>query len=227
MKSLILIALLFSASVLQAGLDDDPDVVMLGEAERMPLMVVEPTVVYATKKGGRRLGVYPMQTKLTLLGMTERAYKVKGKAKHSKVTGWVSPKHLAAQEPQFVESLKQHYQREMEIRELVAKKEVAIGMTLDEVRRSIGDPTKKESRLTKEGSSGTWEYIKSEERKHYTTYRDAFSGQVFRRFSHITQEVTEKLTLEFDQDVVTTITTLEDQGAGNVRIVVPPVIFAW
>lgn len=227
MKLHLFVCVFLLCQIARAGIDDAPDVVMLEADDQMQLMVLEPTVVYATKKGGRRLGVYPVQTKLMLLGMTQRACKVKGKAKHSKVTGWVSPKQLAAKEPEFVKSLQNHYKREMEIRELIAKKEVAIGMTLAEVRRSIGDPTKKESRLTKDGSSGTWEYTKSEERKHYTTHRDLASGQIYRRFSHVTQEVSEQLKLEFEKDVITAISTLEDQGAGNIRIVVPPVIFGW
>ncbi len=227
MKFYFFFCFLLMAKIMHAGIDDAPDVVMLSDEEQIELTVLEPTVVYATNKGGRRLGIYPQYTKLVLLGMTERAYKVSGKAKHSKVTGWVAPKQLASNEPEFVQLLLDYYKREILVRELIAKKEIAIGMTLDEVRRSIGDPTKKESRITKNGSSGTWEYTESEEFKHYTTHRDLVTGQIYRRFSHVTQEVREQLKLDFEGDIITAISTLENRGANNTRIIVPPLIFGW
>jgi len=207
-------------------LEDDPDVVYF-EDSGMEFLVLQPTTVFATKKGGRRLGVYPIDTRLRLLAMTNQGYRVKGKAKHSLVSGWVSPKNLASKDLGFVESLKKHYEREMQIRKLVASKEVAIGMTIMEVQRSIGDPTKKQSRVTKDGRSGSWEFVKAKEQKHYTTTVDRQTGQAFRRFSHVTLEETEKLTVEFVNNVVTAISSLEDNGVGNLKIIVPPVIFTY
>ena len=208
-------------------LDNDPEVVVFEPKDEMILLVVKESTVFATKKGGRKLGTYPVDTKLRVLGMTDKGYKVKGKAKHSLVTGWVSPKNLASKQPKFVEELKQYYEREMEIRELIANKEVAIGMTIDEVEQSIGQPTKKESRITKDGRTGKWEFIKGKERKHYTNTVDPRTGQVFRRFSHVTIEEQEKLTIEFENNVVTAISSLENNSAGNIRIIVPPIIFGF
>ncbi len=208
-------------------LDNDPEVVFFEPNEEMVLLVVKESTVFATKKGGRKLGTYPADTKLRLLGMTDKGYKVKGQAKHSLVTGWVSPKNLASKKPKFVEELKQYYEREMAIRELIARNEVAIGMTIDEVQKSIGEPTKKESRITKDGRTGKWEFIKGKEQKHYTNTVDPRTGQVFRRFSHVTVEEQEKLTVEFEHDVVTAISSLENNTPGNIRIIVPPIIFGF
>jgi hypothetical protein len=208
-------------------LDNDPEVVFFEPNEEMVLLVVKESTVFATKKGGRKLGTYPVDTKLRLLGMTDKGYKVKGQAKHSLVTGWVSPKNLASKKPKFVEELKQYYEREMAIRELIARNEVAIGMTIDEVQKSVGEPTKKESRITKDGGTGKWEFIKGKEQKHYTNTVDPRTGQVFRRFSHVTVEEQEKLTVEFENDVVTAISSLENNTPGNIRIIVPPIIFGF
>ena len=208
-------------------LNNDPEVVFFEPNDEMILLVVKESTVFATKKGGRKLGTYPVDTKLRLLGMTDKGYKVKGKAKHSLVTGWVSPKNLASKQPKFVEELKQYYERELEIRELIANKEVAIGMTIDEVEQSVGEPTKKESRITKDGRTGKWEFIKGKELKHYTNTVDPRTGQVFRRFSHVTVEEQEKLTVEFENNVVTAISSLENNSAGNIRIIVPPIIFRF
>ncbi|MEO1856739.1 MAG: hypothetical protein ABGY95_05155 [Rubritalea sp.] len=208
-------------------LDNDPEVVFFEPNDEMVLLVVKESTVFATKKGGRKLGTYPVDTTLRLLGMTEKGYKVKGKAKHSLVTGWVSPKNLASKQPKFVEELKLHYEREMAIRELIAQKEVAIGMTIDEVQKSVGEPTKKESRITKDGRTGKWEFIKGKELKHYTNTVDPRTGQVFRRFSHVTVDEKEKLTVEFENDVVTAISSLENNSPGNIRIIVPPIVFGF
>ncbi|PQJ28926.1 hypothetical protein [Rubritalea profundi] len=208
-------------------LDNDPEVVFFEANDEMILLVVKEATVFATKKGGSNLGTYPVDTKLRLLGMTDKGYKVKGKAKHSLVTGWVSPKNLASKQPKFVEELKQYYERELAIRELIANKEVAIGMTIDEVEQSVGQPTKKESRITKDGRTGKWEFIKGKEQKHYTNTVDPRTGQVFRRFSHVTIEEQEKLTIEFENNVVTAISSLKNNSAGNIRIIVPPIIFGF
>ncbi|MGJ8671480.1 hypothetical protein [Rubritalea sp.] len=226
MRIYLLFLLIFVSNVSAYNLDKDPDVVSL-EGEKMELLVVQPATVYATKNGGRRLGVYPVDTKLQLLAMTDKGYKVKGQATHSLVTGWLSPKNLASKDPKFIENLRKHYEREMQIRELIANSEVAIGMTSDEVVQAIGDPTKKESKQTKDGMTGKWEYSKGRERKMYTTTVDPGTGQIYRKFSHLIYEETEKLTLEFEDAVVSSIASMENAGVPNVKIIVPPVIFSY
>lgn len=210
-------------------LNSDPEVVYFDEEDTITFLVVKQSSVYSSKKGkeSRKLGTFPVDTKVILLGMTDKAYKVKGKAKHSVVSGWVSPKRLASTRPEFVQELKKYYERELAIRELIANQEVAIGMTIEEVQKSLGAPSKKESRLTKEGRSGKWEFIKTKEKKHYTNSVDPRTGQVFRRFSHVTVEELENLTVEFENNVVTAISSKEDNSVGSAKIVVPPVIFAY
>lgn len=226
MRTTLFVFLLVLSKVTASSWNSDPEVVVL-EGKKMELLVVQPATVFATKKGGRRLGVYPVDTKLQLLEMTDKGYKVKGKATHSLVTGWVSPKNLASKDPQFVENLKKFYEREMQIRELIANSEVAIGMTSEEVAKSIGEPTKKESKQTKDGFTGTWEYSKGREKKNYTTVIDPATGLAYRRFSHMSYEESEKLTLEFKDKVVTSISSMENAGMPNVKIIVPPVIFGF
>jgi len=102
---LAFLSVLLSGSLSFAGslLDNDPDVVFFEPNDEMVLLVVKEATVFASKKGGRKLGIYPVDTKLRLLGMTDKGYKVKGKAKHSLVTGWVSPKNLASKQPPQVD----------------------------------------------------------------------------------------------------------------------------
>jgi ABC-type sulfate transport system substrate-binding protein len=43
----------------------------------------------------------------------------------------------------------------------------------------------------------------------------------------VTQEEKGKTVIEFEDEVVTAIEESEDRKGGNVRIVVPPVVFGW
>jgi len=210
-------------------LDADPDVVYVTEFtdEDIELLVIKPGPVYAAKSGGRKLGVLKVDTKVLLLGFTGNAYKIRGTATHGGVSGWVSPKILASKDRDFVDNFKKVYHRQKQVRELIANNEVAIGMSLDEVTRSLGEPTKTRVRQTEKGKSGAWEFIQNEEQHHYTYLRDPHNGTLLRKYSHTTREERGKLVVEFEDEVVTAIEESENRGAAKVRIIVPPIVFAW
>ena len=210
-------------------LNNDPDVVYSEEFtdKKIELLVLKPGVVYATKKGGRKLGVLKTNTKVTFLGMTEKAYKIRGTATHGGVSGWVSPKALGSKDKDFVANLKKVYERQKIVRELIAKHEVAIGMTMDEVSASLGTPTKTKVRQTAKGKTGVWEFITYEEQDHYQFVRDPLTGGVYRRYSHTTKEELGKIVVEFENEVVTAIEETENNEGGKVKIVNPPLLIAW
>ncbi|MEJ6572761.1 MAG: hypothetical protein QNL01_13775 [Akkermansiaceae bacterium] len=210
-------------------LDSDPDVIYLKDHVKhiITLLTAQPVTVYSTKKGGRRLGAFKANTKVELLAMTEKAYRVKGQASQGGVTGWVDPKLLASKDKNFIANLKQLYERQMIITELIANKEVAIGMTLEEVSKSLGKPTETEIKQTRKGESGKWDYVESVQQKHYRTVVDHNTGQVYRQLSHVTTEEKSRTTVEFDQGVVTAVTRKRNNGPGKVRIIPAPVVFNW
>ena len=210
-------------------LNNDPDVVYVEEFtdKKIEFLVLKPGVVYSTKKGGRKLGVLKTNTKVSFLGMTEKAYKVRGTATHGGVSGWVSPKALGSKDKDFVENLKKVYERQKVVRELIAKHEVAIGMTIDEVTAALGKPTKTKVRQTAKGKTGVWEFITYEEQDHYQFVRDPVTGAVYRRYSHTTKEELGKVVVEFENEVVTAIEETENNDGRKVRIVNPPVLIAW
>ena len=113
------------------------------------------------------------------------------------------------------------------VNEIIANKGLAIGMTSKEVKLSRGEPTKTTVRITPTGESGSWEYINYNEIKHYITKVDPVSGQAFRQLSHTTREETGKTTVEFKDGAVSALEEMEDKGAGNVKIIIPPVVFGW
>jgi outer membrane protein assembly factor BamE (lipoprotein component of BamABCDE complex) len=159
--------------------------------------------------------------------MTENAYRVKGEASHAGVIGWVNPNHLASKDKDFISNLKKLYERQMIVKELIANKEVAIGMTLDEVSESMGQPTETEVEQTREGMSGKWDYVITEEQKHYRTIIDPRTGNAYRQLSHITTEERARTTVKFKENIITSVTRKKNNGPGKVRIVPAPIIFHW
>jgi len=231
--SLLLIATLLppiSAAPRKSLLDTDPDVIYINEHldRTIHLMVAKPAEVFSTKNGGRKLGTFPVNSKVELLAIAGgNAYRVKGKAKNNMVSGWVSPKLLASKDKNFIANLKQLYDRQMTVKELIASHDVAIGMTLDEIKKSLGEPTKTEVKQTRKGDSGQWDYIIAIEEKHYRTVVDSRTGQRYRQLSHVTTEEKERTTVEFENNVITAVTRKKNNGPGKVRIIPVPVIFGW
>jgi hypothetical protein len=229
---LLMIALILpvSAAPRKSLLNNDPSVIYINEHldRAIFLKVAKPAEIFATKNGGRKLGTFPVNTKVELLAIGgQNAYRVKGKAKHNTVSGWVSPQMLTSFDKNFIANLKQLYERQMAVNELIANHDVAIGMTLEEIKLSLGEPTKTEVKQTRQGVSGQWEYITSKQQKHYRTVVDPHNGQTYRQLSHITTEEKERTTIEFKNNVVTSITRKKDKGPGKIRIIPVPIIWGW
>lgn len=207
-------------------IDSDPEVVYVAELlpsdENVELVVVEPTGVYSSKTGGRKLGAL-REGKVTLIGFDRRAWKVQGQGQ----IGWVKPSALKAKQGNIQELLKTVYDREMEVRQLIEAGEVALGMTRDEVCRVFGKPTKQTLRRTKDGIGGSMEFAIYEEVKHYEPVVDPYTGAIFRRYTHTTQEEKSKTVVEFEDGAAIAIEESEQQSGGNVKIVVRPVVWVW
>jgi len=210
-------------------LESDPDVVYLAQTIKKPieLTVIKETPVYSDKGGVSRIGTLKAGQTLPLEAMTDKAYKVRGQGTSNDIAGWVPPAAFSSKDPDFVANLKKLYTRQIEVQALIAAKKVAIGMNPDEVAMSRGKPTKTTVRRTNAGQSGTWEYIDYETVNHYTTRVDPRTGQAYRQLAYSTQEEKSKVVIEFTNDVVSAIEESEDHKGGNVRVIVPPVVFGW
>jgi hypothetical protein len=210
-------------------IDRDPDVIHLAEHVKKPieLRVIKDATVFSDKNGKTKLGALVADQVVVLEAMTERAYKVRGKGARHGISGWVGPHAFASKDPDFVENLRKLHARQIEVQALIDEKQVAIGMTPEEVDRSRGKPTKTQVKQNDKGQTGRWEYVDYEQVSHYTTVRDPISGQIYRQLSHVTQEERGKTVVEFENGVVTSLEESEQRPAGGVKIVVPPVVFAW
>lgn len=210
-------------------LDVDPSVVYMEQALQKPveLKVIKEAPVFSDKEGKQRLGTLKADQTVRLEAITDKIYRVRGQGTREGISGWVAPWAFSSTDPEFVANLKQLYQRQIQVQALIANKQVAAGMTLDEVALAKGKPTKTSLRKTATGQSGRWEFIDYEEVKNYVTEIDRVTGQAYRRLVSVTQEEKGKTSVEFENDTVTAVEESEDRHGGNIRIIVPPVIFHW
>lgn len=210
-------------------LDSDPDVVYLESALKKPvdLKVIKEAPVFSDKEGKIRLGTLKAEQTVRLEAITDKIYRVRGQGTRDGIAGWVAPWAFSSKDPEFVARLKQLYERQIQVQALIKDKQVAVGMTLDEVSDSRGKPTKTSLRKTDKGQSGRWEYIDYDQVKNYVTRIDPTTGAAYRQLASVTQVEKSRTAVEFENDVVTAVEESEDHQGGNVRIIVPPLVFGW
>ncbi|MDP3849802.1 MAG: hypothetical protein Q8Q59_04805 [Luteolibacter sp.] len=210
-------------------LDSDPGVVYMARSFDKPieLKVVKEAPVFSDKEGKHRLGSLKADQVVHLEAITDKIYRVRGQGTRDGIAGWVAPWAFSSQDPQFVAHLKEFYERQIQVQALIDAKQVAVGMTLDEVSQSRGKPNKTSLRKTEKGQSGRWEYIEYEEINHYITRVNPVTGVAYRQFSHTTQVEKGRTTVEFEDNIVTAVEESEDRQGGSVRIVVPPLLYRW
>ena len=210
-------------------LDVDPTVVYLDQALKKPLdlKVVKEAPVFSNKEGNIRLGTLKANQTVRVEAISDKNYRVRGQGTRDGIAGWVAPWAFSSTDPEFVANLKLLYDRQIQVQKLIDTRSVAVGMTLEEVSRSQGKPTKTSVRKTATGQSGRWDFIQYEDVKNYATEIDRTTGQTFRRLVSVTRVEKGKTAVEFENDIVTAVEESEDHQGSNVRIIVPPVVFGW
>ena len=187
------------------------------------LKVIKPTPVYSSLKGDRWLGNLVPGHHAVLLAISDRAYRVRAKARQGQVAGWVSPKALQGIDEKMVKNLKKLAERELLVQDLISKKQIAMGMTVDEVERALGRPDNRTSKVTKEGRKDKVEYITYERVAQSVTRTDRF-GRLLRSTVYVKVPVG-KLTIEFEDELVSSIEEAEgDNVGGPIRVVPPPIV---
>ena len=184
--------------------------------------------VYSTNQGGRKRGSLKVGIDVELVSFTEKAYFVRGKRDNGiGVSGWVTPAAFSSKDPKFVEKLKQVHTRQLIVRELIEKKEIAIGMTPEEVSQVHTRPTKTRVKRTAKGQTTVWEFVEYDTVSHFNTVRDPYTGQIFRQLTHTTNEEKYKIVVEFENGYASSIEISKNNGPRNPTIVGAPIVFAW
>ncbi len=186
------------------------------------LKVRDAGTVYADLLGQRPLGTLVPGQLATLVAFSEKACRVRAKATHGDVVGWVGVGFLEAKEPDFFDKLKRIAERYEQVQEFIAKKEVAIGMTPEEVVQSLGKPDAQTAKIGKEGASSVYEYITYERIPQTNYIRDRYN-QLVPVTTYIKVE-SGHLNVSFENGLVSGIEATKGKlNWGNTKIVVPPI----
>ncbi|MEO6847830.1 MAG: hypothetical protein ABI443_09690 [Chthoniobacterales bacterium] len=161
---------------------------------------------------------------ITAISENGITYRVRGQAQQGQILGWVSPQYLHSLDPQFIANLKKAMERKKTVDALIAQNQVAIGMTPDEVQRSVGKPNKKTSKADQKGVLQIWEYVKYVSVPQQVTGRDPY-GNLVTSTIYVKKPIG-KLTINFTDSVVSSLEQSEGTilTGNEVQIVVPPVV---
>jgi hypothetical protein len=187
--------------------------------------VKDDAAIYYKPDLGRYLGTLKKGQMVELQAITDDAYRVRGVAQQGQVVGWVPPAALAPLKKEFLENLKQNAARRTEVDALIAKNEVAVNMTPDEVVASLGKPTRKTSRLDNAGQEQVWEFVKYERVPQESTGYDRF-GRLVSSVVYI-KVPSGKLSVSFDNNLVSSIEQTEGTPDHDARakLIPAPLVF--
>jgi hypothetical protein len=219
------------------------------DLEPLKLALREPAPCYFEMSAKRYAGTlrFPQAVKLDAVA-PNGMLRVRGNAKQGGVAAWVDPAYLEPLPTDFVANLQRAEERRRQVEELIARNEVAIGMTPDEVARSLGKPQKRSSRTSRDGSSQVFEYIRYKlipQTVYSPSYVESITGVrpdprarletvvVRGGYGYNASTVYVKvpvgtITVSFTEGIVESIEESEGTLVGaNASIVVPPVNLGW
>ncbi len=186
------------------------------EVRPVRLVIAADAAVYTKPGDGKFLGTIRKGSAVELLAIADTAYRVRGQATQGGVAGWVDAQGVSALKPEFIESLKQNAKRKAEVDAMIAKGEVALNMTPQEVTTALGKIQKKTSKLDAQGRKEVWECIRYTRVPQETTGYD-HAGRLVTSTVHV-KVPSGKLTVTFENNLVSAL----EQTEGNTDVQ-PPV----
>lgn len=189
------------------------------------LKVLQESPIYTRAAMDKALGSMAQGTLVTLVGLSDTGYRVRGKARHGDVSGWMRMQDLLSPDPNLVPNLRKLHERQMQVEELIAKHQVALGMTGEEVAAAMGKPNRKSSKLSAAGKEEKYEYVVYDRVPQYNTSVDAF-GRAIQSVVYVKVE-TGSLSVNLKDGVVESVEETKGNplGTGGVKIVPGPIIF--
>ncbi len=163
MRLLLIAAMVFATAAWGGPIVREPGAIYLDDFALPPfkLALREAAPCYFDMDARRYAGTlkFPQTVKLDAVS-PDGLLRVRGNARQGGVAAWVDPKFLEPLPGGFAQNLRAADERRRQVEALIARNEVAIGMTPEEVAKCLGKPQKKSSVTGREGSSQVFEYIK-------------------------------------------------------------------
>jgi hypothetical protein len=198
------------------------------DAKPMKLRLLQPAPAYFDIGGSRYVGTLRFPQLVEVQAIADHAYRVRANAQQGQVLGWIEPKHLQPIAPEILAALKKSEERRIAVAALIAKNQIAMGMTPAEVELSIGKPQKRATHASKDQTpEETWDYVKYITIPQSTTVAGPGGG-----YSVVTTYIKKpigQLTIHFKEGVIESL----DQSEGTIltgeetTIVAPPIVVYW
>ena len=191
------------------------------------LKILREAPVYSRSTLEHALGSMAPGTQVKLVGLADQACRVRGRARHGDVAGWVRLADLQLPDPDLLANVRKLHDRQRQVEEMIAAKQVALGMTAEEVTASLGKPKRKSTKITNTGREEKFEYVVYERVPQYTTGLDSF-GRPVQSVVYLKVE-TGNLAITLKDNVVDSIEETKGNplGEGGVKIVPGPFFFRW
>lgn len=173
-----LFAFLLSLAAVEAFAANDkplfrePGFIYLADFGQKPLHVLlkgGPADAYFDTAMTRYAGTLRYPQAVEVLGFGENLYRIRGKAQQGQILAYLPPAALEPVNPELIASLRKAEDRRKLVEALIAKNEVALGMTPEEVHRSLGKPQKKTQTANADGVTQVWEFVTYALIPQYTT----------------------------------------------------------
>ncbi len=195
--------------------------------QEVKVRVTKSAPTYSNLTAERWLGnVFPNQNAV-LLAVSDKAYRVRAKAKQGQVAGWVSKAAIEGLAPGFEAKLRKYYDRYMIVQELIENNQVALGMTIEEVAASIGPPNTRSSTVEQSGRTDILEYISFERVPRTVTTYNSFGVPV--PTTQYVEVENGRVTIEFSNNMVSLIKESEgvDLSKNGGMVNVPPLVYLF
>lgn len=176
MKPLFAFLLALSAADLVAANDKplfrEPGFIYLADFGQKSLRVPlknGPADAYFDTQLSRYAGTLIYPQAVEVLGFGDQLYRIRGRAQQGQILAYLPPAALEPVDPELLANLRKADERRKIVEALIAKNEVALGMTPEEVRRSLGKPQKKTQTANADGVALVWEFVTYALIPQYTT----------------------------------------------------------
>jgi hypothetical protein len=124
------------------------------------LKVLRPAPCYFDIGMTRYAGTLRFPQTVQVEAFADDGCRIRGNAQQGGVAAWIPYRELEPLPEGLLANLKKSEERRRLVDALIARNEVAIGMTVEEVGRSLGKPQKITNRANEQGTRQIWEYIK-------------------------------------------------------------------
>ncbi len=227
----------------------EPGAIYLSDFGERPLRqkLLRPARCFFDARMTRYVGTLRFPQTVRIEAFLDDVCRIRGDAQQGGVAGWIPYSELEPLPENLLSDLRQAEERRVEVEDLIARNEVAIGMTSEEVQRSLGRPQKKTKRAEKDKLLQIWEYIRYQ-LVPQTTYGPGVTqtvvtippgtnspgGSFVTTGTGLTANTVYvkvpvgSLTVTFENDIVESLDQTEEKMTnGKVSVVVPPLEVYW